>query len=76
MAPGPLFIWSNGHFLMRAHFVLEVKKALELASMEASDFNGHSLRIGAASKADTCSGKFLWGGGGFLGFHGTPLGWT
>ena len=51
MAPGPLFIWDNGHFLTRAHFVAEVKKALELAGADASDFNGHSFRIRAASTA-------------------------
>lgn len=51
MAPGPLFIWDNGHFLTRTHFVAEVKKALELAGADASDFNGHSFRIGTASTA-------------------------
>ena len=30
-AAGPLFVCENGHFLTRAHFVLEVKKALESA---------------------------------------------
>ena len=49
MAPGPLFIWDNGHFLTRAHFVAEVEKVLELAGADASDFNGHSFRIGVAS---------------------------
>ena len=29
----------------------EVKKALQLAGADASDFNGHSFRIGAASTA-------------------------
>ena len=51
MAPGPLFIWSNGHFLTRTHFVSEVKKAMEQAGMEGFNFNGHSFRIGAASIA-------------------------
>ena len=51
MAPGPLFIRSNGHFLTTTHFVSEVKKAMEQAGMEASNFNGHSFRIGAASTA-------------------------
>ena len=50
-APGPVFIWENGQFLTRAHFVEEVKKALQLAGADASDFNGHSFRIGAASTA-------------------------
>ena len=30
---------------------MEVKRALELAGVEASNFNGHSFRIGAASTA-------------------------
>ena len=51
MALSPLFIWDNGHFLTRAHFVAEVKKALELAG--ASNFNGHSFRIGVAFTAAT-----------------------
>ena len=50
-APGPLFIWSNGQYLTRAHFVAEVQKALELSGVDSSDFNGHSFRIGAATTA-------------------------
>lgn len=50
-APGPLFIWSSGQFLTRAHFVVEVQKALELSGVDSSDFNGHSFRIGAATTA-------------------------
>ena len=51
LAPGPLFTWDNGKFLTRAHFVEEVKKVLQLVGADASDFNGHSFRIGAASTA-------------------------
>ena len=51
MAPGPLFVWGDGQFLTRAHFVKEVKQALELVGADASNFNGHSFRIGAASTA-------------------------
>ena len=50
-APGPLFIWNNGHFLTRAQFVSEVKQALEIVGADASDFNGHSFWIGAAFTA-------------------------
>ena len=50
-APGPLFIWSSGRYLTRAHFVAEVQKALELSGVDSSDFNGHSFRIGAATTA-------------------------
>ena len=50
LTPCPLFTWDSGKFLTRAHFV-EVKKALQLVGADASDFNGHSFRIGAASTA-------------------------
>ena len=68
MVPGPLFVWSDGQFLTRAHFVREVKQALELAGADASDFNGHSFRIGAASTAAangiaSCPGSREGGGG-------------
>ena len=33
LADGPLFICENGHFLTRAHFVQEVKRALEAAGV-------------------------------------------
>ena len=49
--PGPLFTWSNGTFITRAQFVEEVKKALDIAGVDAANFNGHSFRIGAASTA-------------------------
>ena len=49
--PGPLFTWSNGTFLTRAQFVEEVKKALDIAGVDAANYNGHSFRIGAASTA-------------------------
>ena len=48
---GPLFIWKSGLFLTRENFVAEVRRALEAAGLEASDFNGHSFRIGAATTA-------------------------
>ena len=50
LTPGPIFTWDNGQLLARAHFV-EVKKALQLVRADASDFNGHSFWIGAASTA-------------------------
>ena len=48
---GPLFIWKSGLFLTRENFVAAVRKALEAAGLEASDFNGHSFCIGAAITA-------------------------
>ena len=50
-ATGPLFTWKNGLFLTRENFVAAVRKALETAGVDASDFNGHSFRIGAATTA-------------------------
>ena len=50
-AAGPLFLWKDGQFLTWANFVATVKAALESAGMEASNFNDHSFRIGAASTA-------------------------
>ena len=48
---GPLFVWKSGLFLTRENFVAAVRRALEAAGLEASDFNGHSFRIGAATTA-------------------------
>lgn len=48
---GPLFMWKNGLFLTRENFVAAVRKALEAAGLDTSDFNGHSFRIGAATTA-------------------------
>ena len=48
---GPLFIWESGLFLTRENFVAAVRKALEMAGLEASDFNGQSFCIGAATTA-------------------------
>ena len=36
-AAGPLFVCENGHFLTRAHFVLVVKKVLELVEVNGSE---------------------------------------
>ena len=48
---GPLFIWKDGQFLTRSSFVAAVRRVLESAGLNASDFNGHSFRIGAATTA-------------------------
>ena len=48
---GPLFTWSNGHYLTRDRFVLEVRKALSAVGIKAEDYAGHSFRIGAATTA-------------------------
>ena len=52
LTPGPLITWDSGQvFFNRAHFVEKVKKALQLVRADASDFNGQSFWIGAASTA-------------------------
>ena len=43
---GPLFTWKRSLFLTQENFVAAVRKALEVAGLDASDFNGHSFRIG------------------------------
>ena len=48
---GPLFTWKDGVFLTQANFIAAVKKALESAGLDTSNFNGHSFRIGAAMTA-------------------------
>ena len=51
---GPLFLWQNGHFLTRERFVQAVREALTVAGLEASDYAGHSFRIGVATTAAQC----------------------
>ena len=49
--PGPLFQFQDGRFLTRQRMVDYVQKALHTAKVEASSYNGHSFRIGAATTA-------------------------
>ena len=46
---GPLFTWSNRHYLTRDRFVLEVRKALSAVGIKAEDYADHSFRIRAAT---------------------------
>ena len=48
---GPLFKFEDGSFLYRDRFVAEVRKLLRSAGIEASQYSGHSFRIGAATTA-------------------------
>ena len=48
---GPLFLFQDGSTLSRQRLVLELRKALACTSFDASGFNGHSFRIGAATTA-------------------------
>lgn len=46
-----LFLWPDGSPLTRTRFVTELRSGLEKANLAASDFAGHSFRIGAATTA-------------------------
>ncbi len=48
---GPLFQFEDGRFLTRQRMVRQVQGALQEAGMDASSYNGHSFRIGAATTA-------------------------
>ena len=48
---GPLFLFQDGSTLFCQRLVLELRKAFACTSFDASGFNGHSFRIGAATTA-------------------------
>ncbi len=48
---GPLFLFEDGKYLTRDHFVAAVKDALQQAGLDSSLYAGHSFRIGAATTA-------------------------
>ena len=48
---GSLFKFRDGRPLTRQRFVMVVKEALDAAGMEARQYSGHSLCIGAAITA-------------------------
>ena len=50
-SPGPLFTWEDVRYLTRDRFVAGVRTALSKAGYTASDYAGHSFRIGAAKTA-------------------------
>ena len=49
--PGPLFVFQNGTPLSRASLVSHLRDALQSIGLDATNFSGHSFRIGAASTA-------------------------
>ena len=52
--PGPLFVFQSGAPLTRSSLVTHLKTALTKAGIDHTNFNGHSLRIGAATTAVHC----------------------
>ena len=49
--PGPLFLFEDGWFLTRGHFIDAVWTALNSAGVDQQKYCGHSFRIGAATIA-------------------------
>jgi len=49
--PGPLFLFKDGRYLTRQRLVTAVRKALDTAGLDQSQYCGHSFRIGAATTA-------------------------
>ena len=48
---GQLFVWENSRPLTRTTFVTHLRRRLQSAGLDMSQFSGHSLRIGAATSA-------------------------
>jgi hypothetical protein len=48
---GPLFIHTSGKHLTKQTLTIETRKLLTQAGFNASDYAGHSYRIGAATTA-------------------------
>ena len=46
---GQLFMWENSQRLTRTTFVTHLRRGLQSAGSDMSQFSGHSLRIGAAT---------------------------
>ena len=51
---GPFFMFQDGRFLTRDRFVAQVRRALQAAGVDSSQYAGHSFRIGAATTAALC----------------------
>ena len=50
-SPGPLFLFSDGSTLSRSRLVQSLRQVLPVVGVEATHYNGHSFRIGAAMTA-------------------------
>ena len=50
-SPGPLFKFSDGHYLTRQRLVDALRKALVQLGVDDSKYSGHSFRIGTATTA-------------------------
>ena len=52
-SPGPLLTFNDGRPLTQSMFVEAVKRALDTAGVDSSQYSGHSFRSGAATTAAT-----------------------
>ena len=52
-SPGPPITFNDGRPLTRSMFVEAVKRALDTAGVDSSQYSGHSFRSGAATTAAT-----------------------
>ena len=50
-SPGPLFKFSDGHYLTRQRLVDALRKALVQSGVDDSKYSGHSFRSGTATTA-------------------------
>ena len=75
--PGPLFHFQDGTPLSRTHLVTHIRDALSCTGIDASQFSGHSFRIGAVSTAaqaglnDSLIGR--WKSSAFTAYIRTPV---
>jgi hypothetical protein len=51
MAPGPLFRFQDGRFLIKQLFIERVRMGLDTLGINSKDYAGHSFWIGAATTA-------------------------
>ena len=52
-SPGPILTFNDGRPLTQSMFVEAVKRALDTAGVDSSQYSGHSFRSGAATTAAT-----------------------
>ena len=65
--PGPLFHFQDGTLLSRTHLVTHIRDALSCAGIDASQFSGHSFRIGVQLKPGSMTHlSRCWAGGNCL----------
>jgi len=53
-AGDPFFMFQDGRFLTRDRFVAQVRRALQTAGVDSSQYAGRSFHIGAATTAALC----------------------